>query len=265
MQSRLKEALGLRFEPVAVLLRDERPEGAVGFAPGRRGCVMWLFAQAALGRTAAISRETAGCPGGLVGLGFETGFEDPERHSYFLSCGVEGTGAPVRLVEEARAMPASPGREHLLHGERYWRDPAAARAFLDGLPTLSAPPAWVVLVPLPAVPVGEEPAAVVFIADGAGISGLVTLAHYRHPAADGVIVPPGAGCMQFFLWPLAEATREHPRAVIGMTDPSARVATKRLLGTEVLTFAVPWSRYLEFEEDVAGSFLETAQWRELIG
>ncbi len=66
------------------------------------------------------------------------------------------------------------------------------------------------------------------------------------------------------LWPLVEAGREHPRAVIGMTDPSARVATKKVLGTDVLTFAVPWSRYLEFEEDVAGSFLETGEWRELM-
>ena len=226
---------------------------------------MWLLAQAALGRTAAISRETAGCPGGLIGLGFETAFEDPERHSYFLSCGVEGTGAPEHLVEQARAMPESPGKEHLLHGERYWRDPAAARAFLDGLPTLPAPPAWVVLMPLSAVPDGEEPAVVVFVANGAGISGLVTLAHYRRPAVDGVIIPPGAGCMQFFLWPLVEAQQEHPRAVIGMTDPSARVATKKILGTDILTFAVPWSRYREFEEDVVGSFLETAQWRDLIG
>ncbi len=127
MQSRVREALGLRFEPVAVLFRDERPEGALAFADGRRGCVMWLFAQAALGKTVALSRETIGCQGGAVGLGFADGFPDVERHAYFLSVGVEGTGAPERLVEQARAMPESPMKEHLLHGERYWKDPAAAR------------------------------------------------------------------------------------------------------------------------------------------
>jgi len=99
----------------------------------------------------------------------------------------------------------------------------------------------------------------------AGISGLVTLAHYRRPAVDGVIVPPGTGCLQFFLWPLVEAEQEHPRAVIRMTDPSVRVAVKRTLGTDVLSVAVPWRRFVEFEEDVAGSFLETAEWRELAG
>jgi uncharacterized protein (DUF169 family) len=265
MQSRLKEALGLRYGPVAVLFRDERPEKAVGFAEGRWGCTMWLLAQAALGKTAALSRETAGCPGGRVGFGFDEEFEDEERHSYFLSCGIEGTGAPERLAAQAEAMPESVMKGHLLHGERYWRDPASARVFLDLLPEIPVPKAWIVLMPLEAVPEGEVPAVVVFVAEPPGISGLVTLAHYRRPTADGVIVPPGAGCMQFFLWAVAEGEREFPRAVLGLTDPSARVAVKKVLGTDVLSFAVPWRRYLEFEEDVAGSFLETAQWRETIG
>ena len=127
MQSRVREALGLRFEPVAVLFRDERPDGALAFADGRRGCVMWLFAQAALGKTVALSRETIGCPGGAVGLGFADGFPDVERHAYFLSVGVEGTDAPERLVEQARAMPESPMKEHLLHGERVLEGPGRGR------------------------------------------------------------------------------------------------------------------------------------------
>jgi uncharacterized protein (DUF169 family) len=226
---------------------------------------MWLFAQAALGRTVALSRETAGCQGGAVGLGFADGFPDAERHSYFLSYGVEGTGAPERLVAQARAMPDSPMKKHLLHGERYWKDPASARAFLEMLPAPPVPPAWVVLEPLSALPDGEEAEVVVFVANALQLAALVGLAHYRRPAADGVIVPPGAGCMQFHLWAAAENDREFPRVVVGMTDPTARLAVKRTLGPDVLTVAVPWRRYLEFEEDVAGSFLETAEWRELSG
>ena len=265
MQSRVREVLGLRFEPVAVLFRNERPKEALAFADGRRGCVMWLFAQAALGKPVALSRETIGCQGGAVGLGFADGFPDTERHAYFLSYGVEGTDAPERLVEQARAMPESPMKEHLLHGERYWKDPAAAAAFLELLPRIVAPPAWVVLMPLAAVPEGEEPAVVVFVANALQLAGLVQLAQYRHPTADGVIVPPGAGCMQFHLWAAAENEREFPRVIVGMTDPTARLAVKKTLGADVLTVAVPWRRFLEFEEDVAGSFLETREWRELAG
>lgn len=264
MQSRVREALGLRFEPVAVLFQDERPADAISFADGRRGCVMWLFAQAALGKPVAFSRETIGCQGGAVGLGFADGFPDVERHAYFLSVGVEGTGAPDRLVEQARAMPESPMKEHLLHGERYWKDPAAAAAFLEMLPRVSAPPAWVVLMPLSAVPEGEEPVVVVFVANALQLAGLVQLAHYRHPTADGVIVPPGAGCMQFYLWAIAEGGRDSPRVVVGLTDPTARLAVKKTLGADVLTVAVPWRRFLEFEEDVARSFLKTGEWRELM-
>ncbi len=265
MQSRVREALALRFEPVAVQFRDEKPAGALAFADGRRGCVMWLFAQAALGRTVALSRETVGCPGGAVGLGFADGFPDVERHAYFLSVGVEGTGAPGRLIEQAQIMPESARKEHLLHGERYWKDPAAAEAFLGMLPAPPVPPAWVVLMPLSALPDGEEAEVVVIVANALQLSALVVLAHYRRPEADGVIIPPGAGCMQFHLWAAAENGREFPRVVVGMTDPTARLAVKRTLGADVMTVAVPRRRFLEFEEDVAGSFLETDEWRELAG
>ena len=54
-----------------------------------------------------------------------------------------------------------------------------------------------------------------------------------------MIVPPGAGCMQFFLWPLVEAEREHPRAVLGMTDPSARVATTKTAPVRLLSGGNP--------------------------
>jgi len=69
--------------------------------------------------------------------------------------------------------------------------------------------------------------------------------------------------MQFHLWAVAETKREFPRVVVGLVDPSARLEVKKTLGPDVLTVSVPWRRFLEFEEDVAGSFLETAQWEEL--
>ena len=62
-------------------------------------------------------------------------------------------------------------KEHILHGERYWRDPAAATAFLELLPEIPAPPAWVVLMPLSALPAGEEAAVVVFVANAAPVRG----------------------------------------------------------------------------------------------
>ncbi len=70
MHSRIADELKLRFDPVAVIFTDTKPEGAVEFKEGARGCVISLFGAAARGRTAAICRKTVGCLGGVVGLGF---------------------------------------------------------------------------------------------------------------------------------------------------------------------------------------------------
>jgi len=71
MDSKIAEAIGLETHAVALIWSDELPEGAISFKPGRRGCVMVVFATVATkGRVGAFSRETYGCWGGGVGLGF---------------------------------------------------------------------------------------------------------------------------------------------------------------------------------------------------
>src|SRR5512133_1817994 len=71
MESTLTAALKLTYSPVAILFSDEKPEGAMQFEKGRWGCVMAAFGAAAeKGRTCAFDRETYGCQGGGVGLGF---------------------------------------------------------------------------------------------------------------------------------------------------------------------------------------------------
>ncbi|MEM1718880.1 MAG: DUF169 domain-containing protein [Thermosphaera sp.] len=60
----------MRYEPVAILWVDDKPEGAAQFRKGERGCVMEMFARSALGETVAFDRETIGCPGGATGVRF---------------------------------------------------------------------------------------------------------------------------------------------------------------------------------------------------
>ena len=43
MRSRIAEALALKHSPVAVLLTDTKPERALRFKEGRRGCVAVLL------------------------------------------------------------------------------------------------------------------------------------------------------------------------------------------------------------------------------
>ena len=70
MDSKIKSALRLKYSPVAIIWSDRKPEEALQFAPSRWGCVMSLFAKAAKGKTAVFDRETIGCGGGEVGMGF---------------------------------------------------------------------------------------------------------------------------------------------------------------------------------------------------
>jgi hypothetical protein len=70
MQSQLADALGLKHPPIAILLTDTRPEGAIQFKPGRMGCVAAMLLTAAGGRPVCFDVQTFGCPGGGAGLGF---------------------------------------------------------------------------------------------------------------------------------------------------------------------------------------------------
>lgn len=64
---------------------------------------------------------------------------------------------------------------------------------------------------------------------------------------------------------ISEDQSDHPRAVVGLTDLSARKAVRTTLGKDVLTFSVPLALYLEMEQNVSGSFLELDLWKELRG
>ncbi|MCF0122634.1 MAG: DUF169 domain-containing protein, partial [Ruminiclostridium sp.] len=86
MTSKLRDAIRLRTQPVAVLKSDTLPQGALQFKEGGGGCLIALLNAAAEGRTAAFTATTTGCFGGRVGLGFQP--MDPEIFRFL------GTGTP---------------------------------------------------------------------------------------------------------------------------------------------------------------------------
>ena len=104
----------------------------------------------------------------------------------------------------------------------------------------------------------------VFLTDMDQLSALIVLASYGRDSNEAVIVPQAAGCQTIGIYPFDEAKREVPRAVIGLTDISARVHIKRQLKDDVMSFAVPLAMFQEMEANVPGSFLERNTWKELM-
>jgi uncharacterized protein (DUF169 family) len=269
MQSKIAEAIGLRHESVAILFSDERPDGARQFAEGKFGCVMSMLAAATRGKTAVFDRKTFGCPGGGTGLGFGNQYLNfpggMEGFCRFLSVGNRHWEPGMQIAEQMKPFVSEEVYDDFVNGEAYVRTPELVMKFVECLPIVDLPHEYVVFRPLAEVdPERGKPEVVVFLADADQIAGLVVLANYDRDDNENVIIPHAAGCQSIGIYPYREARREMPRAVVGLTDPSARVQIKRQLKDDLLSFAMPFALFDEMEANVPGSFLERNTWRELM-
>lgn len=241
MQSRIAAELKLTTHPVAILFTNDKPKDAFQFEPGKWACVIGaLTAAATEGRTHVFDRNTTGCTGAITGLCFGSAYDRiPGGFEYFLSTG-RGEGYP--------------------EGEGYKKTPELVRSLVDHLQTQNIPFTYVVFKPLRDVdPDAETPQLVCFYANPDQLSGLVVLANYGRQGYDNVVVPFGSGCSTICLHPYNESLRERPRAVVGLTDVSARP----YVPPNTLTFTVPYAMFREMEENIPGSFLEKHAWRKV--
>ncbi len=234
MISRIGRAIKLKNHPVAVFRTAARPEGALQFKKGKWGCVISMLGAASKGRTAAFDADTTTCMGGKVGLGFKR-FE-PGSIEYFLSTGESGGRA----------------------GEYYKKSPALAREYVESLPDIQSK-GYVVFQPLEELSDGDAPEIVVFLVNADQLSALVQFSGYDRSARDPVRIGFGSGCAQAVLFAMKEAESENPKCVVGLTDPSAR----RFVDRDLLSFSIPYRRYLELEGQVEESFLTKKTWLDL--
>ncbi len=268
MSSNIAQALSLRFPPLAIFYAREAPADAKDMKPL---CSMLLVAQAAKGNTVAITQGTCGCFGAAEGFGLEP--SNPEsspggRECFlrFLSVGnkdseqgraiiqqMAGSGAPKIMIEE------------FSEGEGFKKTPELVARWLEEVPAPEPEGSYVVIKPLEALTSGEKPKVVTLLVDPDQLSALVVLANFSRPGIDNVRIPFCAGCAGLALYPFYEAKQTNPRAVIGLTDISARFYLRKILGKDILAFTVPRGLFEEMESNVSESFLTRFAWKSMMG
>jgi uncharacterized protein (DUF169 family) len=267
MESKIAQAISLKYDPVAIIWTDDKPERALQFKKGGFGCVMNMLASAAKGRTAVFDRETFGCPGGGVGLGFGNpylNFPGGINCFYgFLSNGNEHTENGRSVAEKMGSFARKELIDDFRHGEGYIKSPELVKKWVDRLPIVDIPAKYTVFKPLKEADLNiEEPAIVTFLVNPDQLSALVVLANYGRESNDNVIVPFAAGCQSIGIIPYRECSSENPKGVIGLVDISAR-NNIRQMGKDLMTFAVPFKMFNEMEGNIEGSFLQKESWKAL--
>jgi hypothetical protein len=187
------------------------------------------------GRALCFGTKSIACFGGKRYLGFSQNLMP--NFEYFLSCGIPGK----------------------LEGERYKKTPELVKELLNHVPAFTAPAPYLIFKRWDILNENDEPQVVIFFAPPDVLSGLFTLANYDDPTNQAVFCPMGAGCGTIVQYPLIECRSDHPRAVLGMFDVSAR------LGVEPtsLTFSIPMKKFEQMVDDMDESFLITGSWQKV--
>jgi uncharacterized protein (DUF169 family) len=248
------QGLGGAEEPMGMFYTDDEPGDAVG---PKRGTLpsaeqearnqvdfsaLWKDFSCVIGKiwiarhkksAAYFDREHFGCLGGAFFLGF------------------------LKPQLEVIVHYVSTGIPDILHGERYFSSPDAARAFYQTMDPRPAPKRFCVFKPLSRFTEHERPEVVVFFARPEVVSGLHQLAVFVTQDLEAVMSPMGAGCANIVTWPVKYAEQGKLKAVLGGWDPSER----RFLKPDEITFSVPFPLFELMLERWRDSFLTAEAWQ----
>jgi len=219
--------------PITFYYTDEAGHAEAAKPSSGHSCFIGALANVRKGQSLAFDVDAVGCPGGRRYLGFAE--EIMPDFEYFLSCGIPGK----------------------LEGERYKKSPEMVKEFMKKhSPQFKATGRFIVLKRWDMLQQVDQPEVVIVFARPDVLSGLFTLASFDEAEQDMVIAPFGSGCSSIVQDPYLEIKSENPRGVIGMFDVSARP----FVPEDMLTFAVPMSKFARMIDNMEESFLITPSW-----
>ena len=220
--------------PVVFYYTGEPGPAKVSQSKGHH-CLICQLGQVRKGTSLQFDLDAVPCGGGKRYLGFtpslRPGFE------YFLSCGIPGE----------------------MEGERYKQSPELVKALMAQMPEFEAPASTIVFKRWDQLDAADEPEVVISFALPDVLSGLFTLAGFDEARLEAVIAPFSSGCGSIVYYPYQELQAEHPRAVLGMFDVSARPCVP----ANTLSFAVPWRKFVRMVDQMDESFLITPSWHKV--
>jgi len=219
-----------------VFFYTDTPVAAATVKPAQhRECFLGQLRRVRDGESLALAVDSIGCPGGRRYLGFSQAMMP--NFEYFLSCGIPG----------------------VMEGERYKKSPGLVREFLRDAFTFEAPARYVVFRRWDRIEAADEPLAVAFLAPPDVLSCLFTLAGFDESDPEAVIAPFAAGCGSVVAYAVREAKSERPRAILGLFDVSARP----FVSPGVLSFTVPWAKFVRMVGNLPESFVTTPSWERV--
>ena len=221
--------------PIGFYYSHSAEPKSLATVPKGHRCIVGDLAKVRKGKTLCFNTQTIGCGGGKRYLGFESKLAP--NFEYFLSYGIPGK----------------------LEGERYKKSPEMVNKIMKHQTPSKAPGDTIVFKRWDKMGEEDHPSVVIFFAPPDVLSGLFTLANFDELQPNGVITPFCAGCASIVDYPYKELKSAEPRAVLGMFDVSARPCVP----STVLTFAVPWPKFVRMVDNVKESFLITKSWNKV--
>jgi hypothetical protein len=212
--------------------------GSIPKAPVPKGwkCLICDLARIRKGLSLSFDQESLTCSGAKFFLGYTT--ERAPEFRYFLSYGKPG----------------------VVEGERYKKSPEIVDQSTGHTVQIPAEDMCYTFKRWDQLTEADSPEVAIFFARPEVLSGLFTLANFDQTDPNGgVICPFGSGCSSIIYYPWLEQQKEHPRAVLGMFDPSARPCVM----PDVLTMAIPMKKFVRMIGYMEESFLITPSWERV--